>query len=174
MYLYKVTPLRDSLIFYPSVFYRTDDFMSSATKPQPGYVEDKLLYAGEFHDISIHLLPLETYRIQIQKHLDNYAKLSVLGFKFNSNRKSVIFININDYQKIIEFQPTVYTFDKKFFLKTPSSEYVANVPVEAIKYETYTMPHALDKWNVELITVPSVIELHDKLIESKVSFVAQD
>jgi ribosomal protein S18 acetylase RimI-like enzyme len=34
MIIYKVSPLRESLLFEPSVFYRTTDFRSSSTRPK--------------------------------------------------------------------------------------------------------------------------------------------
>jgi len=43
-YLYKATAPRDNLMFYPSVFYRTEDYFKNSTNPKAGYIEDKLLF----------------------------------------------------------------------------------------------------------------------------------
>jgi RimJ/RimL family protein N-acetyltransferase/aminoglycoside phosphotransferase (APT) family kinase protein len=53
--VYKVSPPRKNLTFDPSVFYRTEDFKSSSTRPKPGYIRDTLLYAGDEREISIHM-----------------------------------------------------------------------------------------------------------------------
>jgi RimJ/RimL family protein N-acetyltransferase/aminoglycoside phosphotransferase len=53
--VYKVSPPRESRTFEPSVFYRTEDFKSSSTRPKPGYIRDTLLYAGDEREISIHM-----------------------------------------------------------------------------------------------------------------------
>ncbi len=173
MYLYKATAPRKKLLFKPSKFYRTEDFLSSADKPKPGYTEDELLYAGEFHEMAIYLMP-NIYRIQTINQKNNYAKLSTLGFKFDLNKEIVIFINDSDHKKTMEFSPTVYVFEKKYFTKVKSGEYVSKEPVEAIRCDTFSMLEALDKWKVELILVPNVHRLRDTLILAEVGFIAQD
>lgn len=117
-YLYKVSPPRDSLIFNPSVFYRTNDYSSSSDKPKDGHLEDKLLYAGEFFDVAIHLLPPDVFRIQVPNQKGNFHDLEHLSYKPDQANESVIFIEESDFEKVINFQPTVYIFDKSSLLET--------------------------------------------------------
>jgi len=147
--------------------------MSSATKPQPGFIKDCLLYAGTFHEMAIYLMP-NIFRVLVPNKHNFFELLNGLGFKCGSQKSSVIFINESDYQKTLEFRPTVFTFEKKYFTKTPSNEYVSKEPVTASRWDTYSMTTALEKWEIELLTVPNVRDLHKKLKKIDIGFNAQD
>jgi len=172
MYLYKVSPPRDSVIFYPTTFYRTQDYLSSADKPKDGHIEDKLLYAGEFDDVAIHLLP-DLYRIMILNLKDNFDKLNHLGITTNKSKKSIIFIHEDDYDKVLQFRPTVYTFLKTSFFQIPSGEYVSREPVVAIKHETYSMDDAIKKWNIQLQKNNDLLQLKEILTSKDIGMTVQ-
>ena len=76
MTLYKVSPPRESLLFKPTVFYRTADFKSSSLRSKPGYIQDTLLYAGDESEISLHLLPSIYRRPPVDKTLTSCECLS--------------------------------------------------------------------------------------------------
>ena len=55
--LYKISKAPLDNIFRPKLFWRTDDWKSSSTTMKPGYLQDEVLYAGDFDEVNIHLLP---------------------------------------------------------------------------------------------------------------------
>ncbi len=56
-YLYKVSQPRSDLVFHPSTFWHTLDWESSTTRYRDDYIEDKVLYVGDFDEVNIHLFP---------------------------------------------------------------------------------------------------------------------
>ncbi len=64
-YLYKVSTPRSDLVIQPSTFWHTSDWESSTTRFRDGYIEDKVLYVGDFDEVNIHLFPgVRTVRIR--------------------------------------------------------------------------------------------------------------
>ncbi len=169
MLLYKVTPRRDSNVFHPTRFYRTRDFSSSTRRPQPGYIPDRLLYVGDFDEISIHLFP-GIHRIRVRNSVSARRKLKSLGFETDPDKNCFIFVNSEDKGQIMEFQANVYVFEKRHFFKVPSNEYVSRQPVEAIGSESYAMPEIIRRWRMQLIWVPSVAELSGTLTDAAIIY----
>ncbi len=155
MHLYKVSAPRESMVFKPSKFYRTEDFRSSSRRPKPGYISDCLLYAGDFEEISIHLFP-KIHRIRVRNSETSRRKLSILGHETDPDKRCYIFVNREDETQIMEFVANVYVFEDRYFTKTPSNEYISIQPVEAVGSESYTMHEILLRWSIQLIPVDSV------------------
>ena len=169
MRLYKVTAPRKSRVFNPTKFYRTQDFWSSSPRPKPGYICDCLVYAGDFDEISIHLLP-KIHRIRVRNSEAARRKLLCLGIETDPDKKCYIFVNTEDKRQIIEFVANVYIFEDRHFTKTPSNEYISREPVEAIGSEVYAMPEILRLWGIQLITVDSVPDLSRILTDAGVVY----
>ena len=169
MHLYKVSAPRESLVFHPTRFYRTEDFRSSSRRPKPGYIADRLLYAGDFDEISIHLFP-KIHRIRVRNSEESRGELSILGFETDAARRCYIFVNREDETRIAEFEANVYVFEVRHFTKTPSNEYISREPVEAVGSESYTMPEILHRWSIQLIPVDSVCALSGILTDAGVVY----
>ena len=169
MLLYKVTAPRESKLFNPTRFYRTQDFRSSSTRLKPGYIKDCLLYVGDSEEIAIHLFP-KIDRIRVRNSEASRLKLSHLGFETDPSRKCYIFAHREDQRKIMEFEATVYAFEDRHFMKTPSNEYISRDPVEAISSESYTMSEILRRWCIQLILVASIPKLSGILSEAGVTY----
>lgn len=169
MHLYKVSAPRESLMFYPTRFYRTQDFRSSSRRPKPGYIPDCLLYAGDFEEISIHLFP-KIHRIRVRNSEESRGELSILGFETDAARRCYIFVNRDDERQIKEFEANVYIFEDRHFRKTPSNEYISREPVEAVGSESYTMLEILHQWRIQLIPVDSVRALSSILADAGVVY----
>ncbi len=169
MHLYKVSAPRESLLFEPTRFYRTEDFRSSSRRSKPGYIPDCLLYAGDLEEISIHLFP-KIHRIRVRNSEESRGELSILGFETDPARRCCIFVNREDETRIVEFEANVYIFEDRHFTKTPSNEYISREPVEAIGSEVYAMPEILHRWSIQLIPVDSVPELSTALTDADVVY----
>ena len=172
MLIYKVSPLQESLLFNPSVFYRTADFKSSSTRPKPGYIQDTLLYAGDEREISLHLLP-SIYRVRVWLDDANRQRLVDLGFAPHSDKQVAIFVNEADQATISDFTPTVYSFDDADFERTPSNEFITRKPVRAIGTETLTMPEILRRWKIQVMAVPRVEDTEECLRQAGVECSSQ-
>lgn len=169
MLLYKVTPRRDSNVFHPTRFYRTRDFSSSTRRSKPGYIPDRLLYVGDFDEISIHLFP-GIHRIRVRNSECSRHKLDSLGHETDPAKSCFIFVNSEDRGRIMAFEANVYVFEERHFFKVPSNEYVSRHPVEAIGSESYAMPEIIRRWRMQLIWVPSVPELSGVLTDAGVVY----
>jgi GNAT superfamily N-acetyltransferase len=170
--VYKVSPPRTSLVFEPSVFYRTADFKSSSTQPKPGYIQDTLLYAGDEREISLHLLP-SIYRVRVWLDDANRQRLVDLGFAPHPDKQVAIFVNEADQATISDFTPTVYRFDAADFERTPSNEFISRKPVRAIGAETLTMPDILRRWKIQVMAVPRVEDTEERLRQAGVECSSQ-
>jgi RimJ/RimL family protein N-acetyltransferase len=170
--VYKVSPPRESRTFEPSVFYRTEDFKSSSTRPKPGYIRDTLLYAGDEREISIHLFP-DIDRLRVWLDDENRQRLAAVGFATEPGKQVAIFVNEADQAKIPDFKPTVYRFDAADFERTPSNEFVSRRPVTAIGFEQFTMPVVLQRWKVQVVSVPDVHECEKRLRQAGIESAMQ-
>ena len=64
-HLFKVASPREDGMFYPSTFWRMRDWESSTTCRREGYIEDEVLFAGDFDEVNIHLFPrVRTVRVR--------------------------------------------------------------------------------------------------------------
>ena len=147
--LYKICLRRDNLVFEPSRFWRNADWTSSSTNPKPGYVEENVLYAAEFDEVNIHILP-KVRRLRVWNSAENYPTLNALGYSVSTDSKATLFARERDRAAVIGSSATVYVFDREGFTAIPSNEYVARSPKRAIQCETISVPAALERWNVDL------------------------
>src|SRR5690348_6678507 len=113
-YLYKVSPPRSDLMFYPSTFWHTSDWESSTDRRRPGYIEDKVLYAGDFDEVNIHLYPrVRTARVRA---VDADAlTLQRFGLPCVPGKTAHIFCAISCREAVESFSPTVFKFNPNGF-----------------------------------------------------------
>lgn len=168
-YLYKVAPPRDELIFYPSRFYRTSDWESSTTRPRDGYIEDQVLYAGDFDEVNIHLFPrVRTLRV---RSVDADARrLAALGLRCSPAKTAYIFIHESCRPAVASFRPTIFRFDADGFVRVRRGEYVARAPQCAIAVETLDMADTVARWNVEPCYVENLDHVIDRLRRAGIYF----
>lgn len=152
-FLFKVTPERGDLEFHPRPFWRTPDWSSSDDDPREGYIEDRVLYAGGFDEVNIHLLP-KVWRLRVWLDDDDRCRrLRALGFAWAEGSRAVIFAHALDRGLIESFTPTVFAFEREGFEQVPTSEWVSRSPRCAIDRETFAFGEARDRWGFELIYV---------------------
>ncbi len=146
--LYKVSPPREDMVFRPSPFWHTPDWESSSTREHPGYINEELLYAGDFEEVNIHLFPrVKTVRVRAVDA--DHATLSRLGVECTPGKSAWIFVAQSRQDEVAAFRPTVFTFAPEGFEWVRKGEYVARRPQQAISCETIEMREALKRWNVE-------------------------
>jgi hypothetical protein len=150
--LYKVSRARTDNIFEPSKFWRSSDWSVSLRAPQDGYILEEVLYAGDFHDVNLHLLPnVPRLRIWLSDRVVN--ELKKLDIIVDSQYTALIIARISDWETIEGFYPTINYFDEAGFEITPSQEYISRTPQTAIKVETISIFEAIARWNVDLYFV---------------------
>lgn len=149
-FLYKVSPPAESMTFRPSRFWHTEDWESSTTRPRDGYIEDKVLYAGDFDEINIHLLPrVRAVRVR-SDDTDEYVR-NVLGL--DNGKTAFLFVNADSKNMVENFMPTVYTFRNDGFERVRKGEYVSRKAQTAISSKTILMSEAIERWNIEVCYV---------------------
>ena len=87
--LYKVTLPREDHQFFPSKFWRTEDWSSSSNRPHDGYIEDEVLYVGDFAEVNIHLFP-KVRRLRFWRTEATEAFMHDFSFAFTDGSKAVI------------------------------------------------------------------------------------
>ena len=150
--LYKVSRARTDNIFEPIKFWRSPDWSISTRVPQASYILEEVLYAGDFNDVNIHLLPkVPRLRIWLSDRVVN--ELQKLDIVVESHYTALIIARISDWETIENFCPTINYFDEAGFEITPSQEYISRTPQTAIKVETISIFEAIVRWNIELYFV---------------------
>jgi hypothetical protein len=172
-YLYKVSPPRDSMVFEPSTFWRTQDYTRSDDQEFEGAIEDQLLYAGEHDYIAIHILP-KVFRLRVEITPARATRLQSLGIEINDGIKHLIISEKDNQPQVFKFEPTVYEFDSKDFELTPSNEYVSRSDVTAKNMSTYSMGDALEKWSIQLHWVDDIWKIKTSLEEAGIDHDGQD
>ncbi len=158
-HLYKVAAPREDLTFHPRPFWRTEDWSRSSDDEADlagidGCVADRVVYAGAFDDVNLHLLP-NVWRLRVWLDDDVRAKrLRDLGYAWDDGARAVIFALAGDRGTIESFCPTVYTFDREGFELTPSDEFVSREPQNAVAVEMLTFTDAKARWAFALVYVP--------------------
>lgn len=148
LHLYKVSAPRADLIFRPSKFWHTEDWESSSSRPREGYVEDTVLFAGDFDEVSIHLFPrVRTVRVRAADA--EATLLERLGLDCRSMVTAHILAPRSRKAEVEAFHPTVFKFEPHGFTRVRRGEYVSWQPQTAISSETIPMHEALVRWNVE-------------------------
>ncbi len=150
--LYKVSRARTDNIFEPSKFWRSPDWSVSLKVPHESFILEEVLYAGDFHDVNLYLLPnVPRLRIWLSDRvIEDLKKLDII---VENRYTALIIARISDWETIEGFYPTINYFDEAGFELTPSQEYIARTPQTAIKVETISIFEAIDRWNIELYFV---------------------
>lgn len=151
--LYKVSEPRDDWSFEPRRFWRAEDWSFSADHPGNGLVEDRVLFAAEFDDINIHLLP-RVWRLRVWLDDDERrAGLGRLGYSWAASARAVIFALEADRHAVESFKPTVFAFERSGFVRTPTNEYVSRAPRAAVSAETMSFEEARGRWQFDVVYV---------------------
>ncbi len=151
--LYKVSEPRSDWKFEPSRFWRTEDWSSSDNSPHEGYIEDCILYAADFNEVNIHLLP-RVWRLRVWLDDEKRSeRLRRLGYAWALGSRAVIFALESDRDVIESFSPTIFSFEKSGFERTPSNEFVSRSPQLALSAETIPFREAVERWQFELVYV---------------------
>lgn len=171
-YVYKVSPPRTDMMFYPSTFWRSEDWESSTDRPREGYIEEKLFYAGNIDEISIHLFPrVRTARVR-PADADS-ARLRQLGLKCSPGKSAYIFVEASRKKEVEAFCPTIYTFRSPGFTRVRRGEYVSREAQKAVSKETLPIAEALARWNIETCYVKRLDDVIDGLTEAGIYFEVQ-
>ena len=151
--LYKVSEPRHDRVFEPRAFWRAEDWSFSDDHPHEGLIEDHVLYAAEFDEINIHLLP-KVWRLRVWLDDDERCRrLEGLGFSWDAGARAAIFARDADRRAIEAFSPTVFSFDRAGFERTPTNEFVSREPRTAISVETIPFEEARRRWRFDLIYI---------------------
>lgn len=147
-------------MFYPSSFWHTLDWQSSTTRYREGYIEDEVLYAGDFEEVNIHLFPrVRTVRVRCADA--DVSKLSGLGLQCSPGKAAYIFVHHSRREEVESFRPTIFKFRVDGFVRVRNGEYISRQPQQAISAETISIAEAIERWNVE----PCYVADLDGLIE---------
>jgi hypothetical protein len=148
LYLYKVASPRADMAFCPNKFWHTEDWESSSSRPCEGYIEDMVLFAGDFDEVNLHLFPrVRTVRVCA---VDAEAmQLERLGMNCSSGMTAHIFVLRSRKTEVESFHLTIFKFERHGFTRVRRGEYVSWQPQIAISSETLPMRQALVRWNIE-------------------------
>jgi hypothetical protein len=162
-FLYKVSEPRENWAFEPRPFWRAEDWSFSDDQDRDGLTRDSVLYAGEFDEINIHLLP-KVWRLRVWlDDEERCARLKDLGFSWSEGSRAVIFALEADRDSIESFRPTIFTFEKSGFEQIPTGEFVSWEPRVAVSSETLSFHAARERWRFDLIYVPDAEALEQSL-----------
>jgi hypothetical protein len=140
------------MVFYPSKFWHTADWESSSSRPRDGYIEDTVLYAGDFDEVNIHLHPrVRTVRVCAVDA--GVTRLQSLGMTGRDGVTAHIFVPRSRMDEVESFRPTVFAFEPQGFTNVRRGEYVSWQPQTAISVETIPMQIARARWNLEVCYV---------------------
>lgn len=171
-FLYKVSAPRSDWTFEPRPFWRSADWTSSSSRPRDGYIEEAVVYAAGFEEVSIHLLP-KIWRLRVRLNDANQGLLNELGYVWPAGSRALIFFREEDSGLVWGFQPTIFKFAPEGFEPVPSNEFISRVPQHALGSETLSLHEALDRWRVQLIPVGDTEELTSRLTERDIRFSIQ-
>jgi hypothetical protein len=141
-------------MFYPSTFWHTPDWESSCDHlpNKVGYIEDKVLYAGDFDEVNIHLFPrVRTVRIRTVDA--DHSILQSCGLSYVPGKTAYIYCARKCRVDVESFNPTVFKFNPDGFTRVRNGEYVSWTPQKAISCETFLIGDAIKKWNIEVCYV---------------------
>ena len=148
-YLYKVSAPRAEVTFFPSTFWHTADWESSTTRYRKGYIEDRVLYVGDFDEINIHLLPrVRTVRVRAEDA--DFSVLYECGVECSPDKTAYIFAPSSRKKEVESFHPTIFKFDARGFKRVRKGEFVSWKPQKAISYETISIDEAVKRWNIQI------------------------
>ncbi len=151
-YLYKVSQPRSDLVFHPSTFWHTLNWESSTTRYRDDYIEDKVLYVGDFYEVNIHLFPRKR-TVRVRAIDANHSALEGCGILCLPGKMSYIFCATSGKNEVELFRPTIFKFSSDGFTRVRKGEYVSWVPQKAIGSETMSIAEAVNKWNIQVCYV---------------------
>lgn len=154
-HLYKISSPREDMTFRPAKFWRTHDWSSSTTRAREGYIEDQVLFAGDFDEVSIHLFP-RVRTVRVRGRDAEPSALAALGLAYRPGARAHIFAPLARAAEVTAFHPTVFRFARTGFVCVRNGEYVSRQPQQAISCKTFTMPDALVCWNIEAVFVDNL------------------
>ncbi|MEZ4664217.1 MAG: hypothetical protein R2911_42345 [Caldilineaceae bacterium] len=169
VYLYKVSPPRSDRLFHPSKFWHTADWESSTTRKRDGYIEDDVLYAGDFDEVSIHLLP-RVRTVRVRSGDASASTLQALGIECGPGKTAHLFVHVSFRAEVESFCPTIYRFESDGFQHIRRGEYVSWETQRAISCRNVPLAEALAEWNVEVCYVEDLDELIAKLSSNNIYF----
>jgi hypothetical protein len=161
--LYKVSAPSHTDLFEPRSFWRSEDWAFSDDHPHDGLIEDHVLYAGEFDEVNIHLLP-HVWRLRVRlDDEERRARLRACGFDFDTASRALIFVGEEHRSTVESFEPTVFAFDRAGFERTPTNEFVSREPRRAVSKEMIPIAEAIARWQVEITYVSDTAALEARL-----------
>ena len=167
--LYKVSAPRPDLLFHPSTFWHSPDWESSTTRYRAGYIEEQVLYAGDFDEVNIHLFPrVRTVRVRARDA--DLATMHGCGLPADPGRTAYISCAIACRAEVEAFTPTVFTFDPQGFTRVRHGEHVSWVPQRARSCATWSMVDAIRAWNIQVCYVPDLDAVITQLARRGVYF----
>jgi hypothetical protein len=157
--LYKVSEPGHGDRFEPRRFWRTDDWAFSDDHPHEGLIEDQVLFAAEFDEVNLHLLPrVRRVRVRLDDP-DRSRRVRACGFDWQPGARAVVFVADADRAAVESFAPTVFVFDRSGFERTPTDEFISRQPQTAMSSETIPIAEALARWRLEVIYVDDTVAL---------------
>ena len=168
-YLYKVSEPRTEKMFYPGTFWHTSDWESSTTRRRKGYIEDEVLFAGDFDEVNIHLFP-RVRTVRVRSVDADVSTLLDLGLRCSPGRSAYIFIHQARRQEVESFHPTIFKFSLDGFARVRKGEYISREPQQAISSETIAIAEAVKRWNVQTCYVDDLDDLIERLTREGVYF----
>lgn len=150
------------MMFYPSSFWRTEDWESSTPKPRDGYIEDEVLFVGDFDEINIHLLPRRR-TVRVRGKDATPKQLLQHGLEVLPNKSAWLFVHPSAKREIEAFTPTVYEFESTGFERVRKGEFVSRTEQRAISKQVVTMSQAIVRWNFQLVFYEALEELASRL-----------
>src|SRR5471030_1588124 len=169
LHVYKVSHPRPDMIFRPSKFWRTKDWESSSSRPREGYIEETVLFAGDFDEVNIHLFPrVRTLRVRASDA--DAAHLGRLGMNCSSGMTAHIFAPRSRKREVESFRPTIFKFESHGFTRVRKGEFVSWHPKIAISSETIPMNKALKRWNIEACYVEELDNVVQTLSSAGIYF----
>jgi hypothetical protein len=161
--LYKVSEPGHGDRFGPRPFWLTDDWDFSDDHPHDGLIEDCVLFAGDFDEVNIHLLP-RVWRLRVRLDTqDRCRRLRACGFQWQPDVRAVLFVAESDRAQVEGFAPTIFAFDRSGFERTPTDEFISRDARTAVSKETIPIADALARWHVEIIYLPDAAAVEQRL-----------
>ncbi len=156
-------------MFHPSTFWHTRDWESSSTRHRAGYIEDEVLYAGDFDEIGIHLFP-RVRTVRVRSVDADVSSLCGLGLRCASGKSNYIFIHHSRRAEVESFRPTVFKFNMDGFVRVRKGEFISRTPQQAISAETISIVEAVDRWNIQACYVDDLDDLTARFTREGICF----
>jgi hypothetical protein len=141
--------------------------------PLPGgYIEDKVLDAGDLDEVNIHRFPrVRTLRVRARDA--DLASICGCGLQADPGRTANIGGAIACRAEVEACTPTVFTFDPQGFTRVRHGEQVSWAPQRARSCATWSMAEAIRTWSIQASYVPDLDAVMTQLTRRGVSFEEQ-